>query len=120
MKRFIEKTLNALTIILILWICLSFAEINAKNLTENPTYSDYNALCLLLEVVQADTPDTAPEFTPEVTVDRIEDGGIAVVEIVYEDCIEFVDIPVDQLGVGVTEGDKLPYDVIADIIDNAE
>ena len=119
MKKFIEKTLNALTIILILWICLSFAEINAKNLTDNPTYSDYNALCLLLDVVQADTPDEADEFTPEVTVDRIEEG-IAVVEIVYEDCIEFEDIPVDTLGGEVTEGDKLPYDIIESIINTAE
>lgn len=36
-------------VLLLLWMVFSFAEVNAKNLTENPTYSDYNFFVILTE-----------------------------------------------------------------------
>lgn len=35
--------------LLLLWMVFSFAEVNAKNLTENPTYSEYNFFVMLTE-----------------------------------------------------------------------
>lgn len=36
-------------VLLLLWMVFSFAEVNAKNLMENPTYSDYNFFVILTE-----------------------------------------------------------------------
>lgn len=36
-------------VLLLLWMVFSFAEVNIKNLTENPTYSDYNFFVILTE-----------------------------------------------------------------------
>ena len=109
MKKIIKTTVILITSITILWIGLSYAEVVAKNTHPDPTYSEYNALEFFLEATQAPTP--------RATVDRIEDGGIAVVEVVHEDSVEFVDVPVAQLGYGITEGAKLPYEAVANIIE---
>lgn len=36
-------------VLLLLWMAFSFAEVNTKNLTENPTYNDYNFFVILTE-----------------------------------------------------------------------
>lgn len=51
-KRKINKAGSIWTVfcvLLLLWMIFSFAEINAKNLTENPTYNDYNFFVLIME-----------------------------------------------------------------------
>ncbi len=52
MKKRIQKAGNVLCVfcaLLLVWMAVSFLEVNAKNLTENPTYSEYNFFILLTE-----------------------------------------------------------------------
>lgn len=44
--------LYIITAFLVLWLAFSFIEVNAKNTTENPVYSDYNAFIILLEILK--------------------------------------------------------------------
>lgn len=51
-KRKINKAGSIWTVfcvLLLLWMAFSFMEVNAKNLTENPTYNDYNFFVLITE-----------------------------------------------------------------------
>lgn len=49
--------------------------------------------------------------TPEVTIDRVEDNNIAVVEIYYKGNITTVDVPAEDFNEKVTEGTKLSASV---------
>ena len=44
-----EKICIAISAIIILWLFVSFIEVNAKNLEPNPQYNDWNAFVLLTE-----------------------------------------------------------------------
>lgn len=53
MEKSIKKAGDVFAVfcaLLILWLLVSFAEVNAKNLTENPTYSDYNFFAIICEL----------------------------------------------------------------------
>lgn len=47
--KFIEKFVAVLSALFILWLFLSWAEVVAKNMKPNPTYSEYNAFVLFVE-----------------------------------------------------------------------
>ncbi len=52
MKKKMEKAGNVLCVfcaLLMVWMLISFIEVNAKNLSENPVYNDYNFFVLLTE-----------------------------------------------------------------------
>lgn len=52
MEKSIKKAGDVFAVfcaLLILWLLVSFVEVNAKNLTENPTYSSYNFFVILTE-----------------------------------------------------------------------
>lgn len=44
-----EKICIAISAIILLWLFVSFIEVNAKNLEPNPQYNDWNAFVLLTE-----------------------------------------------------------------------
>ena len=44
-----EKICIAISAIIILWLFVSFIEVNAKNLEPNPQYNNWNAFVLLTE-----------------------------------------------------------------------
>ena len=44
---------------------------------------------------------------PEVTIDRIEDNNIAVIEICYQDTISMADVPTEEFNERVKEGTKI-------------
>lgn len=53
MEKSIKKAGDIFSVfcaLLILWLLVSFVEVNAKNLTENPTYSDYNFFAIICEL----------------------------------------------------------------------
>lgn len=49
MKQKLNFVIMTICITIIAWLFLSFLEVNAKNLDENPQYSKYNAFVLLTE-----------------------------------------------------------------------
>lgn len=52
MEKSIKKVASIWTVfccLLLLWMFFSFAEVNAKNLMGNPTYSEYNFFVMLTE-----------------------------------------------------------------------
>ena len=49
--------------------------------------------------------------TPEVTIDRIEDNNIAVVEIYYKDNIKMADVPAEDFNEKIKEGTKISASV---------
>ena len=44
-----EKICMAISAIILLWLFVSFIEVNAKNLEPNPQYNNWNAFVLLTE-----------------------------------------------------------------------
>lgn len=44
-----EKICIAISAIILLWLFVSFIEVNAKNLEPNPQYNNWNAFVLLTE-----------------------------------------------------------------------
>lgn len=44
---------------------------------------------------------------PEVTVDRIEDNDIAVIEVYYKDEIKMVDVPTEDFNNPIADNDKI-------------
>lgn len=48
---------------------------------------------------------------PEVTIDRIEDNNIAVIEVCYKDNITMVDVPEEDFNETIKEGTKLSASV---------
>lgn len=57
-------------------------------------------LMMILNLVPQATP-------PEVTIDRIEDNDIAVVEISYKDQIKMADVPTEDFNEEIKEGTKI-------------
>lgn len=51
--RCIENAIITFGILALVWVAISFAEINSKNSMENPTYSNYNIFALLSEAQQS-------------------------------------------------------------------
>jgi hypothetical protein len=49
MKKFIENIVIGISIILLVWIGLSYGEILCENLKPNPQYSKYNAIVNIVE-----------------------------------------------------------------------
>ena len=50
-KKVAETIMIVLCIAFILWIVMSFVEVNAKNLTENPVYSCWNLFDIFLRIL---------------------------------------------------------------------
>ena len=49
MKKFIENIVIGISIILLVWIGLSYGEILCKNLKPNPQYSEHNVIINIAE-----------------------------------------------------------------------
>lgn len=52
MKKFVSKIVSILLILVTVWFIGSFAEVIAKNTTQNPQYSEINLFCLMTEFEQ--------------------------------------------------------------------
>ena len=52
MKKFISKVISVLLILVTIWFVGSFAEVIAKNTTQNPEYSKANLFCVMMEFEQ--------------------------------------------------------------------
>ena len=50
-KKVAEMIMVVLCIAFILWIVISYLEVNAKNLTENPVYSCWNLFEIYLKIL---------------------------------------------------------------------
>ena len=50
-KKVIENIMFALCVALAIWFIISFAEIDMKNLTENPVYSSWNFFEIFLKIL---------------------------------------------------------------------
>lgn len=50
-KKVAETIMVVLCVAFILWIVMSFVEVNAKNLTENPVYSYWNLFEIYLKIL---------------------------------------------------------------------
>jgi hypothetical protein len=50
--KLFSKLFSIIGILLILWCTLSFVEVNCKNMSENPQYSDLNLCAILVEVAE--------------------------------------------------------------------
>lgn len=48
-KRKAGNIVTVFSVLILIWMLLSFMEVNAKNLTENPAYNDYNFFVLITE-----------------------------------------------------------------------
>ena len=49
MKKFVENIAIGISIILLVWVGLSYGEILCKNLKSNPQYSEYNVIVNMVE-----------------------------------------------------------------------
>lgn len=52
MKKFISNLITIIIVTLFIWMTASFVEVISNNLDPNPTYSDGNFFCILVEVVE--------------------------------------------------------------------
>ena len=50
-KKVIENIMFVLCVALAIWFIISFAEIDMKNLTENPVYSSWNFFEVFLKIL---------------------------------------------------------------------
>ena len=49
MRDWLSRILCVLCVLFVLWGIVSFAEVSSKNLSENPTYWEYNMFVVLFD-----------------------------------------------------------------------
>ena len=50
-KKIIENVMVILCVTFIIWVIISFIEVDTKNLTENPVYSSWNFFKIFLKTL---------------------------------------------------------------------
>lgn len=51
-SKLISKGIAILSVVLVIWLFLSYVEIVTKNLKENPTYNENNLIIVIIDVME--------------------------------------------------------------------
>lgn len=52
LSKLISKGIAILSVVLVIWLFLSYVEIVTKNLKENPTYNENNLIIVIIDVME--------------------------------------------------------------------